>query len=523
MHKDFSMNKFILLAGESNAGKSTLASLLGNFGYRSISTSTILRSHAGIGPSREGDTLAMLFKAGSELDKAHPEWIFNQASDLNQDVVVDAIRSDSQLRSFGKVPHLTINVVTSTADADARAKNRQGGVGPTYLFPKSDITWNTSRDSISWIINRISNYGSGCVDAVIGGQYGSEGKGKLVDLLAPGYNSLVRSGGPNAGHWVRTPEKEFCFHQIPSGLLSNPNAKIYIAAGATIEPDALIAEMEALGLNHPRAQFYIDRQTPLITQEDRDFETSALVSSVGSTASGAGAAAARRVMRGGNGQVQMAGSHIHLNKHAIDVSITLQSQLFSGGRVLLEGTQGSGLSLYHGPYPYTTSRDTNISGLLSECGIAPTWLRNTWMVVRSHPIRVAGNSGPMSNEISWEEVSTTSNRTPDSLRNSEITSTTKRQRRVGAFENFEFLKAARINRPTHLFLTFADYISPMQDISNWDLIPIPVAKFVDNLECLSGVPVAGISYGKMRADVIWRPGYEPVDRTHRSHYNTWKI
>ena len=80
-----------------------------------------------------------------------------------------------------------------------------------------------------------------------------------------------------------------------------------------------------------------------------------------------------------------------------------------GGRVLVEGTQGTGLSIFHGAYPYVTSRDTTVSGCLSEAGISPIRVRNTIMVCRTFPIRVQnppdGSSGPMRHELEWEDVS----------------------------------------------------------------------------------------------------------------------
>src|SRR5260370_1473368 len=87
----------------------------------------------------------------------------------------------------------------------------------------------------------------------------------------------------------------------------------------------------------------------------------------------------------------------------------VEKELSEGKRILIEGTQGTGLSLYHGDYPYVTSRDTTVAGCLSEAGIAPTSVRRVIMVCRAYPIRVQnpknGTSGPLSQEIDWRVVS----------------------------------------------------------------------------------------------------------------------
>lgn len=105
---------------------------------------------------------------------------------------------------------------------------------------------------------------------------------------------------------------------------------------------------------------------------------------------------------------------------------------------MLEGTQGTGLSLYHGPYPYVTSRDTTVAGCLADAGISPSRVRKVIMVCRTYPIRVESpsgkTSGPMSREIDWKEVSRRSGVPESELREAEVTSTTKRKRRVSEFD-----------------------------------------------------------------------------------------
>src|SRR5690606_13520366 len=109
-----------------------------------------------------------------------------------------------------------------------------------------------------------------------------------------------------------------------------------------------------------------------------------------------------------------------------------------GCRVMLEGTQGTGLSLFHGTYPWVTSRDTTVAGCLSEAGISPNRVRKVIMVCRSYPIRVqnpaGATSGPMAREINWETVAERSGVPVEELQSNERTSTTKRKRRVAEFD-----------------------------------------------------------------------------------------
>jgi adenylosuccinate synthase len=127
-----------------------------------------------------------------------------------------------------------------------------------------------------------------------------------------------------------------------------------------------------------------------------------------------------------------------------------------GLNVLIEGTQGSALSLLHSYWPYCTSIDTNAAGIISEVGIAPSRVTNVLMVVRTYPIRVAGNSGPMKGEITWEELSKRIGKdmTP------EKTTVTKKVRRIAEWDDELFAQSCILNAPTEIALTFADYVDP---------------------------------------------------------------
>ena len=117
--------------------------------------------------------------------------------------------------------------------------------------------------------------------------------------------------------------------------------------------------------------------------------------------------------------------------------------------IIIEGTQGYGLSLLHSPlYPFSTSRDTTAAGFLSEVGLSPFDVDDIYLVLRTFPIRVEGNSGPLKNEISWEELG----------QKIESTSVTKGTRRVAKIDYKLIKEAILVNRPTRIILNHLDYV-----------------------------------------------------------------
>ena len=132
-----------------------------------------------------------------------------------------------------------------------------------------------------------------------------------------------------------------------------------------------------------------------------------------------------------------------------------------GENILIEGTQGSGLSLLHSHWPYCTSIDTNAAGIISEVGIAPSRVTDVLMVCRTYPIRVAGNSGPMNNEISWDELNKRmQDRGYIGQVKPEKTTVTHKIRRIAEWDDDLFNRSCLLNAPTEIALTFADYIDP---------------------------------------------------------------
>jgi adenylosuccinate synthase len=292
------------------------------------------------------------------------------------------------------------------------------------------------------------------VTVVVGGQYGGEGKGKVVAHLSRnhGFDAIVRCGGPNSGHTITLDNKQVVLRQVPAGIV-NPNAKLFLAAGCLLDMDVLSKEIEFFDL-HPD-KFKIDYNAAIVCKDHAQKEEEAqLDKKIGSTCSGTGMAVAERALRKGN--VKLARDIAFLEPYLAEVSKEIMALYRCGKRVAIEGTQGFGLSVYHSPYyPYATSRDTTASGFLSEVGISPMTVSDIIMVIRTFPIRVGGNSGPLPNEIDWKTVQIESGY-PYEVQ--EFTTVTKKVRRVARFD-LEIIKRATVaNMPTQIALMGADYL-----------------------------------------------------------------
>ena len=334
-----------------------------------------------------------------------------------------------------------------------------------------------------------------CVDVLVGGQYGSEGKGQVAAYLAQEYNVLMRVGGPNAGHKAAREQGVYTYHSLPSGCRES-SGDILIGPGATIYINEIISEIKECGISSER--MFIDPQVMVITDEDRKAEGQ-MESTIGSTRRGGGAAASRRIMERldeGN-RARLAKDFSELEPYVKSTHRRLQRAFSDGESVFLEGTQGSALSLFHGPYPHVTSRDTNVSGCLTEAGIPPRRVRRVLMVVRYTPIRVQspkdGDSGVLKHETEFEVVAKEAGLQVD-IKTHERTSTTGRERRVGWFEWESFRKACELNSPTDIVLTFADYHkADNQKARRFEQLNTETIKFVEELERIAQAPVSLIN------------------------------
>ncbi len=342
---------------------------------------------------------------------------------------------------------------------------------------------------------------------VVGGQFGSEGKGKVsaIITLQEQIDLCIRCGGPNSGHSFQKQNGEMVLlRQLPTGFV-RPRTRLLIPAGGLVDPEVLRVEIEALGLDASRVG--IDRNAMVITPDDHEHERRlAMAERLSSTLCGVGSAVARRALR--TGDVKLAASaamdHAWLGPFLTDVSGEANSAVDSGKKVLVEGTQGSGLSLYHGlHYPKATSRDTNAAGFVSEVGLSPRLVSEVVLVFRTFPIRVAGpQAGPLREEITWERLQAESH-SPGPLH--EYTSVTHKLRRLGRFDWIAAAAAVRLNRPTRIAVNFLDYLNfKNRGASDWGLLTLEARRFVEAIENASAARAFYLGTGPRLSDNISR-------------------
>lgn len=309
-----------------------------------------------------------------------------------------------------------------------------------------------------------NDFNRGQVFAVIGLNWGSEGKGSIAEYFAPLMSMGIRSGSANAGHTIYFDGQKFVMRQLPTTWI-NPYATLVVGRGSVISFDVLRQEVEHAEAYLPvRNRLYIDSKAHVITSSQIQREMlSDLGTRIGSTSArsreGIGEAMADKVLR--SKDCVQAKDFPELQKLGMvcDTVDLINIALDGGQFVLLEGTQGFGLSIEHGEFPFVTSRDTTVTSLAASVGIATHDVKiHVIGVTRTYPIRVAGNSGPFADdceELDWDELTRRTGATESLV---EATTVTHLPRRIATFSESEFLRACQVNRPTEIALTFADYL-----------------------------------------------------------------
>ena len=490
--------RLLLISGPLCSGKTTLADALELAdGMCVLRLAELVRSHGQNHPT----TRRALQRRTAQLDRStEGEWVaqalmpVHMGLDPESWIVVDSIQSREEISAIREAwpreivhVHLTAPelVLHERFEHEAREEDqtfeeiRRSAAERRIdaLAASADVVLNTNRcEPNDVVVRTLAHLGFSprheerLVDVLIGGQYGSEGKGQIAAHLAPEYSLLVRVGGPNAGHSVYLGPDRYAHHQLPSGTLFNAAAQLLIGPGAVLNVDMLLQEIADCDVTPDRLS--IDPDAMIITAKDIETERvkGGLTDTLGSTGSGTGIATARRVLRGHD--INGASREIHKAKDIEDLRhyiapegalAVLEDAYRTGDRIFLEGTQGTALSLIHGAYPKVTSRDTTVSGCLSEAGIAPSRVRKVVMACRTYPIRVespaGSSSGPMTAELEWADVARRSGIPVEELEKRERTTTTGRERRVAEFDWQLLSRAASLNGPTDIALTFADYVS----------------------------------------------------------------
>ena len=546
------MHRVLVLSGHSRTGKTALAKgLEKRFQFYWIKTSVLVREHA-VQHKLAHDRKA-LQDLGDQFDEEiGVDWVYRYVQKVIQeldenghedrDIVVDSVRTWDQLRPFrnsGSINLIHVHLYASTGEILNRARDkyndetavvendiikRESDIGK--FKEDADVRINTDlTDTADTLVRVVARLGLVSppdrrpVDVLIGGQYGSEGKGHVAAYLAGEYDVLVRVGGPNAGHTVSGTSGLYTYHHLPSGT-KDTDAEILLGPGATLYVPSLLVEIADCGLTPDR--LFIDPQAMIVSDKDRKDE-GALKDDISSTGSGSGLAAARRIFGRGKRTTLLARDVPELEAfvgkfpdYRGKTLARLELAYSQGKSVLLEGTQGSGLSVFHGPYPFVTSRDTNVAGCLAEAGISPSRVRRIIMAVRSTPIRVANpepkpsklkrlfglkaapkvglTSGPLKHETDFDTVARRAGLDSEVLKKNEKTSTTKRDRRVGWFEWEQFRDACAINAPTDIALTFADYIDGKNTKARrFEQLSKQTIDFIEELERVSNAPVSLIT------------------------------
>lgn len=245
---------------------------------------------------------------------------------------------------------------------------------------------------------------------VQGGCWGSEAKGAIASYLCNTrkVDYAVRTGATNAGHTVYYKGKPIKMQQLPTGW-TNPNTKLVIGAGALIDPDILrreCQEVSELTGADIRGRLMVDRRAGLhIPAHAAMSRASGRHHLIGATGKGCSEALIARISnRGTDGAMLFGESPYYDGYDVCDTEALLNWSWNEGAQILLEGTQGQLLDLYLGPYPYVTHKQTGPAQWMLEAGLSPALPVEVCMVVRTFPIRVAGNSGPMPQEMSWPEL-----------------------------------------------------------------------------------------------------------------------
>jgi len=317
------------------------------------------------------------------------------------------------------------------------------------------------------------------VTVIVGGQFGGEGKGKVAYEFAQEQSARIalRVGGTNSGHTVIDRYgNPIILRQLPTAALL-PDVICVLGAGSYINPDILLDEVSRTGLAHDR--LLIDPNATIITERELNEERdSFLRESIASTLSGTGAAVSRRISR--EQSVRLAKREEILQQFIRPVVPFLRDNLSSGKRVIIEGTQGFGLSLLHSKYyPYVTSRDTSAAAFVSEAGLSPFDIDDVVLVLRAFAIRVGGNSGPLPNEIDWETITHESRSDRPIL---EYTSVTKTIRRVARFDVDVVHQAIMVNQPTCIVLNHLDHIDA--SCGRLNMLTDKASAFVEEVELL---------------------------------------
>lgn len=326
---------------------------------------------------------------------------------------------------------------------------------------------------------------------IAGAFWGDEGKGKIISYLAlkDKLDVCVRTGSVNAAHTVWYKGNRYALHMVPAAFVYE-KCRLLIGAGSNVEVKQLLEEIEQTGTKN---RIGVDAQASIIEEKHsiQDKASAHLKQVVGTTGRGVGPAIEERVRR----TAKLARDIPELKPYLTDVSKEANEAIDKGKNVMLEGTQGLLLSLYHGTYPYVTGRDTSAAAICSEAGVGPTKVDEVLIVFKSFMTRVG--AGPLPGEITKEEA----------IKRGwfETAAGTGRDRRSAPF-NFELAKkAVTLNGATQAAVTKLDVLFPAcKGAKTYDDLPKDAKQFIEEIEKSTGIPVVLIGTGPEALDIIDR-------------------
>jgi adenylosuccinate synthase len=359
--------------------------------------------------------------------------------------------------------------------------------------------------------------------AVLGAQWGDEGKGKIVDMLTPHFSAVARyQGGHNAGHTVYVKGEKFVLHLIPSGIL-HPGVTCVIGNGVVIDPQALFAEIDELaraGIDVD-GRLLVSEKAHIILPYHRELDVLSEARrgerKIGTTSRGIGPAYEDKIGRRGIRVCDLLGDRAALADEVrenvsarnriikdstldwkpvldqvvaagermrpwvTDISLALHRMMVDGKNVMFEGAQATLLDIDHGTYPFVTSSNASIGGVCTGLGVSARAIGGVLGVAKAYTTRVG--EGPLPTELSGELA--------DRLRESgqEYGASTGRPRRCGWFDSVVVRYSARINGLDALALTKLDVLDGLPEVqicTGYRTSGGTLNEFPADLRCLSG-------------------------------------
>lgn len=326
---------------------------------------------------------------------------------------------------------------------------------------------------------------------VVCGFFGDTGKGKVISYLALNdkLDVTARAGvGPNAGHTVLFEGRKFGLRMLPSSFMQK-KCRLLIGPGVLVNPEILLREVQ---LTESDGRVGVDPQCAIIEARHIQADKAGyLAKDIKTTGTGTGPCNAERALR----KVKLAKDTSSLEQYLVDVPLEVNTAIDKGKQVLIEGTQGTYLSLYHGTYPYVTSKDVTASAACSDVGVGPTKVNDVIIVFKAFTTRVG--AGPLADELSLKEA--------EKRGWTEYGTVTGRPRRAAPFNCDLAKRAVMLNGATQAAVTKIDVLFPeCKGAKSYNRLTKDAKRFVEKIEEDIKIPVTLIGTGPDAMEIVDR-------------------